>query len=408
VLDLYKVTKSRANKYKLSLSESRERDEPYSSKLKKTMNQAFKSLSSKRSSRKDRFRSKNTVKSSLKYRTSCKKSKGKLDITRSSKSEDNRSRHSSISSSTSLVIKESAENEILEQIHTFNLKRGSVYSQVSMNKSDLSSMSGSNRRSSSTSAQRAFYISELVKIQDSELDRTMYVLNEILRQIDDFRKVRELPTEKRLSYLQQRLGEKKRLKISFSDQEEIERMRRDNQYKLNVRSALGIKNMDDWIFNLNIGNVMHMSPIGFDDLHSGLVLDSIEKRCIYELSKDSLLEKIVLLTVGYFCVGTEIRFLMNKTVDKQHPRKDSEMWHAKALHTSSVFLPSDCPLVSHVTSSYIKHHLTPKLEDRKVAHAQLITNISRVQNTVAKQVTVSPVEEADATVPDERKKDDFK
>lgn len=64
-------------------------------------------------------------------------------------------------------------------------------------------------------------------------------------------------------------------------------------------------------------------------------------------------------------MGTEIRFLMSKSDEKLNHRKDSEMWHAKALHTSSVFLPSDCPLVSHVTSSYIKHHLKPKIEERK-------------------------------------------
>jgi hypothetical protein len=84
---------------------------------------------------------------------------------------------------------------------------------------------------------------------------------------------------------------------------------------------------------------------------------------VYELSKDSLLEKIVLLTVGYFCVGTELRFLMASGKNKSM-QKDSEMWHAKALHTSSTFLPGDCPLVSHVTSSYIKHHLNQKIEDR--------------------------------------------
>lgn len=77
-------------------------------------------------------------------------------------------------------------------------------------------------------------------------------------------------------------------------------MKTDNQYKLNVRSALGIMKTDDWIFNLNIGNVMHMTPIGFDDLHSSLNLESVSKRCEYELSKDSLLDKIVLLTVAYF------------------------------------------------------------------------------------------------------------
>jgi hypothetical protein len=169
------------------------------------------------------------------------------------------------------------DNEILEQIHTFNLKRGSVNSQNPRD-SDSGSVNFSNRRASSTSAHRAFYVSEFVKIQDAEMERTMNVLKEIIKQIDEFNNVKLMKTERRIEYLQQRLGEKKRLKISFSDEEEIERLKIDNQYKLNVRSALGIKNSDDWIFNLNIGNVMHMSPIGFDDLHSSLNLEALERR----------------------------------------------------------------------------------------------------------------------------------
>ena len=31
----------------------------------------------------------------------------------------------------------------------------------------------------------------------------------------------------------------------------------------------------------------------------------------HELSRDAMLEKIVLITVSYFCVGTELRFLNN-------------------------------------------------------------------------------------------------
>lgn len=38
------------------------------------------------------------------------------------------------------------------------------------------------------------------------------------------------------------------------------------------------------------------------------------------------------------------------------------MWHAKSLHTSSLFLPEECPLVNHIINSYKKHHLNPKLE----------------------------------------------
>jgi hypothetical protein len=34
----------------------------------------------------------------------------------------------------------------------------------------------------------------------------------------------------------------------------------------------------------------------------------------------------------------------------------SEMWHAKSLEMSCMFLPTECPLVSHVITSYQKHH----------------------------------------------------
>lgn len=35
---------------------------------------------------------------------------------------------------------------------------------------------------------------------------------------------------------------------------------------------------------------------------------------------------------------------------------DSEVWHGMALETSATFLPSECPLVSHIIMSFQKHH----------------------------------------------------
>lgn len=32
------------------------------------------------------------------------------------------------------------------------------------------------------------------------------------------------------------------------------------------------------------------------------------------------------------------------------------MWHAMGLETSGTFLPSECPLVSHIIISFQKHH----------------------------------------------------
>ena len=126
-----------------------------------------------------------------------------------------------------------------------------------------------------------------------------------------------------------------------------------NTLRENVKTILGVKEQDDWIFNLNIGNVMHLLPMTLEELN--LHIDNS-----HELSRDAMLEKIILLSVSYFCVGTELRFLSSdksgegkKDVDGHvYCKQDSEQWHAKALESSCTFLPSECPLVSHIIMSY--------------------------------------------------------
>lgn len=41
---------------------------------------------------------------------------------------------------------------------------------------------------------------------------------------------------------------------------------------------------------------------------------------------------------------------------EKYSKPESEKWQAKAVETSCTFLPSECPLVGHVISSYQKHH----------------------------------------------------
>merc|ERR1712060_731431 len=115
----------------------------------------------------------------------------------------------------------------------------------------------------------------------------------------------------------------------------------------NVKTILGVKDQDDWIFNLNIGNVMHLLPMSLEELN--LHVDNS-----HELSRDAMLEKIILLSVSYFCVGTELRFLSKQFAGKaqreqdmedssdsrKYRLEDSEMWHAMALETCGTFLPS--------------------------------------------------------------------
>ena len=67
-----------------------------------------------------------------------------------------------------------------------------------------------------------------------------------------------------------------------------------------------------------------------------------------EISKDHMLYKSLYVIVAYFCIGTELRFLAVLNPSK-YSIKDSEIWHAKAIHIASYFLPNDCPLIQHIT-----------------------------------------------------------
>ena len=63
-------------------------------------------------------------------------------------------------------------------------------------------------------------------------------------------------------------------------------------YRLTVthsqyRNSLGVKSKEDWIFNLNIGNVMFLSP-----MENGELDYPVDR--FHELNKDAMLEKIVL------------------------------------------------------------------------------------------------------------------
>lgn len=65
------------------------------------------------------------------------------------------------------------------------------------------------------------------------------------------------------------MAEKKRLNISFSTFDELNNLQCERKYKIGARSTLGVKdaNEEDWINNFNIGNIMHLQALGFDELN---------------------------------------------------------------------------------------------------------------------------------------------
>jgi len=130
-------------------------------------------------------------------------------------------------------------------------------------------------------------------------------------------------------------------KISFQEDEEED--------QADMRSVLGFLNQSQSIEDLNIGEVMQIAPVTLQNFMS-LPRDE------GHLLRDSILHKICLLIVSYFCIATEMRFqCMLKEID-QGLMTESEFWHAKALEIAGTFLPSDCPLLNHILLSYQKHH----------------------------------------------------
>lgn len=72
---------------------------------------------------------------------------------------------------------------------------------------------------------------------------------------------------------------------------------------VDLRHILGFLNQTEWIQNLNIGNIMQIGPLRLEDL----TLMRRNEEC---LSRESFLEVISFLIVGYFCASTEIRFII--------------------------------------------------------------------------------------------------
>lgn len=70
----------------------------------------------------------------------------------------------------------------------------------------------------------------------------------------------------------------------------------------NMKNVLGYLNQSEWVYSLNIGNIMQISPLTLQDFLSQTAIS-------LEISREFILEKLCFLSVSYFCMGTEYRFL---------------------------------------------------------------------------------------------------
>ena len=97
-----------------------------------------------------------------------------------------------------------------------------------------------------------------------------------------------------------------------------------------------MKNVDEWVEELDISNVMQLNPMNLSELESDL-------HNLHELQRDPIYEKLVLLVVTYFTMATECRLLK---------LEGAQEWLSKAVYFGCKYLPRKCPLVDYCIESY--------------------------------------------------------
>lgn len=109
------------------------------------------------------------------------------------------------------------------------------------------------------------YVEESVKVLESLIIKADPLLQELASIVKEFEDKSQKSAIDRDQDMIKKYGQfdfrdrRKRLKISFTTMQELINIEKDQRFKLNVRNTLGVKNSQDWIFNLNIGNVMHLN-----------------------------------------------------------------------------------------------------------------------------------------------------
>jgi len=226
----------------------------------------------------------------------------------------------------------------LNRLHTFNMKESGANNDTNPNINQTEEIS-------SVCPSKTFYFEENVMVLDKLISLYQPILSEISRKIT--------PHEDRLSKTKdmrtQNISSPSASLVSAFTRGKIDEMKRSKLFKIKPRSLLGLKSKEDWIFNINIGNVMHLSALSLEDL-------AISPQIAHEMCRDALYEKIIMLSIAYFSLATECRFIYSEDNTAEFYQQESKYWHKAAVEFVCTFLPSECPLVGHIITSYEKHN----------------------------------------------------
>lgn len=91
-----------------------------------------------------------------------------------------------------------------------------------------------------------------------------------------------------------------------------------------MRHLMGYLNQNLYHDYLNITHIMRLKKMDFRDLYGIRSPDLM-------LTRENLIERIMLTITSYFCMGTELRFLKVAKEEGFEETKDDELWHGKSL-----------------------------------------------------------------------------
>ena len=227
----------------------------------------------------------------------------------------------------------------LNRLHTFNMKTADSDEKDPLTRNEPG-FNTQEMNESTVCPSRTFYFEENVHVLEKLISTYEPILNEIVKKVGIY--------EDRLHKSEADPVPKTNLEGPALTRGKVDEMRKNKKFKIKPRSLLGLKSKSDWIFNVNIGNVMHLTPLCLQDL-------AISPQNAHEIYRDALYEKVIMLAISYFSLATECRFKHSEE-NGELERCESKYWHKAAVEFVCMFLPSDCPLVGHVVSSYERHN----------------------------------------------------
>ena len=204
--------------------------------------------------------------------------------------------------------------------------------------------SNTNDKFSSVYPTNTFYFEESLPVIEKLINSHYPILNELAKRLNTYEEYLNRANDLKLMSIKG--GGSFRREVIGLTKEKIEEMKRNKTFKANSRNTLGLKPIEDWIYNISISNIMNISPLKLQDL-------AISSEIAHEISKDALYEKVIMIVIAYFSIAVEYRFMHSGASIYQW---EAKYWHKAAVEVACTFLPSKCPLVEYIVSSYEKHN----------------------------------------------------